>query len=286
MSVVAAFAVGVLAIRLLRLMTHHSLSGVALERLNYRRALVPTGIGVLIPCALLFNEAGRAVVGASGIGDMGAGISMRHAMVLAVSAFALLGFVDDLAGNGTDRGFSGHLRALWSGRLTTGGLKLFGGGAVAAVVVAPMAGGSLRDLMVGALLVALSANLGNLFDRAPGRCIKAGLLAYVPIAVLAGSAAAGIATAPLAGAAFGLLGDDLHERVMLGDAGANALGAGLGLAAVLTLGDGAQLWCLLGVAGLNLASEWVSFSSVIDRTSVLRLIDRWGRAVADEDMQF
>lgn len=286
MSVLVAFVTGVFAMRLLRLTTHHSLGSDALERLNYRRSLVPTGIGVLLPCALLLIEAGRAVVDAAGIGDAGAGLGFRHSMMLAVSAFALLGLVDDLAGDGSDRGFAGHLRALWTGRLTTGGLKLFGGGAVAAVVVAPMAAGSLRHLLVGALLVALSANLGNLFDRAPGRCIKVGLVVYAPLAIVAGSGAAGVAAAPLAGAAFGLLGDDLHERVMLGDAGANALGAGLGLAAVFTLGLGAQMLCLAGVAALNLASEWVSFSSVIERMSLLRFFDHWGRATTDEDMMF
>ncbi len=83
------------------------------------------------------------------------------------------------------------------------------------------------------MLIALAANLGNLLDRAPGRTIKFGLVAYVPIAIVIGTAPIGIAVAPVMGAALGLLGDDLHERLMLGDTGANVIGAVLGLAVVL-----------------------------------------------------
>ena len=83
------------------------------------------------------------------------------------------------------------------------------------------------------LLIALAANLGNLLDRAPGARSSSGLIAYVPIAIAIGTAPIGIALAPVMGATFGLLGDDLHERLMLGDTGANVIGAVLGLAVVL-----------------------------------------------------
>ena len=92
-----------------------------------------------------------------------------------------------------------------------------------------------RTLIVDAVLIALAANLGNLLDRAPGRTIKFGLSPTCPIAIVIGTAPIGIAIAPVMGAAFGLLGDDLHERLMLGDTGANVIGA------VLGLGGGARL---------------------------------------------
>ena len=47
---------------------------------------------------------------------------------------AILHHFDDLAGDGSSRGFGGHLRALGERRLTTGAVKLFGGGAVALLV--------------------------------------------------------------------------------------------------------------------------------------------------------
>ena len=65
-------------------------------------------------------------------------------------------------------------------------MKLFGGGVVAIVLTAAPGEVSGRRLLADAALVALAANLGNLLDRAPGRTIKVGLLAYVPIALAAG----------------------------------------------------------------------------------------------------
>ena len=120
-------------------------------------------------------------------------------------------------------------------------LKLVGGAAVAVVLVATPGFKSGRTLIVDAMLIALAANLGNLLDRAPGRTIKFGLVAYVPIAIAVGSAPIGIAIAPVMGAALGLLGDDLHERLMLGDTGANVIGAVLGLAVVLGSRDSIRL---------------------------------------------
>ena len=99
--------------------------------------------------------------------------------------------------------------ALAHGRITTGFLKLFGGAAVAVVLVATPGFASGRRLIVDAVLIALAANLGNLLDRAPGRTIKFGLVAYVPLALVLGTGAAGVAIAPAMGAAIALLPDDL-----------------------------------------------------------------------------
>src|SRR5262245_49923476 len=154
--------------------------------------------------------------GAFGVGDE-PGVNVanhleRPLVLFACIGFGLLGFVDDLLGTEEDRGFRGHLRALARGRLTTGAMKIIGGAAVAFVLVA-LSGDlvSGKRVVADAVLIALAANLGNLLDRAPGRVIKVGLLAWVPIAVIAGTGAVGVAIAPVIGAFAGLFVDDLHE---------------------------------------------------------------------------
>ena len=135
-----------------------------------------------------------------------------------------------------------------------------------------------KRLVADALLIALAANLGNLLDRAPGRVIKASLIAYVPIAIVAGVGAVGVAVAPLMGAAVGIAPMDLRERLMLGDTGANVLGGVLGLVAVLELDRTSRNVLLVVLIVLNLASEAVSFSRVIERVPPLRWLDWLGRS--------
>jgi UDP-GlcNAc:undecaprenyl-phosphate/decaprenyl-phosphate GlcNAc-1-phosphate transferase len=203
-------------------------------------------------------------------------------MLAGLFGFGALGFLDDVLGGDAERGWRAHLRALAAGRLSAGGVKLFGGGVLALMLAsaagstASGAGGALRLAADGAL-VALAANLGNAFDRAPGRTIKVSLCAWVPLALAARGGAAGVALGPVMGAALGLLPEDLGERLMLGDAGANALGAGLGLAALLTLGPGARLVVTGVLAVLNVAADVISFSKVIRRTPTLDRLDQLGR---------
>lgn len=286
MSVLAGLVTGLLGVRLLRVFTDQAFRHQALARENYRGRRVPSGAGVLIVLTVLMVEAGRVVVGAVIEQGTVPSTSLPRTLVLvAALGFGLLGLWDDLLGDSHDSGFRGHLRALAAGRLTTGGIKLVGGGALALVVVAPVAADALRWLVADALVVALAANLANLLDRAPGRMLKVGLLAYLPLMLTAGAGAVGAAIAPVVGAAAGLLPDDLRERAMLGDCGANVVGGCLGLGAVLTLGS-VGIVVLLGVlVALNLASEAVSFSRVIERVDVLRALDQAGRDVTWDDTQ-
>jgi UDP-N-acetylmuramyl pentapeptide phosphotransferase/UDP-N-acetylglucosamine-1-phosphate transferase len=84
------------------------------------------------------------------------------------------------------------------------------------------------------------------------------------------------------GAALGLLGDDLRERLMLGDTGANVIGAVLGLAVVLGSSEGWRLSAMLVLLALNVAAELVSFSRIIDAVPPLRAFDRLGRTSGDD----
>jgi UDP-GlcNAc:undecaprenyl-phosphate/decaprenyl-phosphate GlcNAc-1-phosphate transferase len=275
-SVAAALVVGVITVRCLRLGAEDMLRAPTLMRHNYRDRIVPTAGGVLIVLAVLVVEAGRAALGAIDIGRNGL-TEARSLVLFAAFGFALLGLIDDLLAQGDDRGFRGHLRALREGRLTTGFLKLFGGAGIAVVLVASPGFATGRRLLVDALLIALAANLANLFDRAPGRVIKVAIVAYVPLAIALGPSDIGVAIALVMGAAFGLLGDDLYERLMLGDTGANVIGAVLGLGVVIGLSETARLTVLIVVAALNIAAELVSFGAVIDRVPPVRAVDHWGR---------
>jgi hypothetical protein len=231
----------------------------------------------------------------------------------------LFGLVDDAFGTGEDRGFRGHLNALASGRLTTGGLKMLGVGALAAyygwgATAAQATGVSGTNALVrigwwvaATLVIALSANFVNLTDLRPGRALKV----YVPLALVAGvvfatdamrefgayaSGAgvgwtvtdAGVSLAcflvVLLGPVVAVWGPDLGERGMLGDAGSNAMGAIVGY---LLVGSLPVLW-LAGVAavllGLNVLSERVSFTSIIERTALLRRLDEVGRSGKNGDV--
>jgi hypothetical protein len=167
-----------------------------------------------------------------------------------ITLVTLLGFLDDTYG-GHQRGFREHLRA---GR-TTGVLKAVG---------IPLVGLWRTRSVSGALLFALSANFLNQLDTRPGRCLKAYVLVALPLG------------APL-GKAVLLLPYDLRERAMLGDAGSNAFGAMLGLKSVDRL-HGWTRWAAIGaLAGLNLLGERTSIGRLVERTPVLRELDRLGR---------
>ena len=283
MTVALAFVVGALATRFVATTGRAILQNPVLRRRNYRDRLVPTAAGVFAVLAVLGVEAGRAALGAFGVGDEPGVDLVRPLVLFACVGFALLGLIDDVLGTEEDRGFRGHVRALAEGRLTTGLCKIVGGGAIALVLVG--VGGELvsgKRLVADAVLIALAANLLNLFDRAPGRAIKVAVCAWVPIAVVARGDPVGVAIAVVVGAFVALLGDDLRERVMIGDTGAYALGGVLGLAAVLDLGRGPRNAVLAVLIAFTIAAELVSFSRVIQRVPVLRVLDQLGRRAPDD----
>ncbi|MGC1213005.1 MAG: hypothetical protein WA890_17280, partial [Micromonospora sp.] len=129
------------------------------------------------------------------------------------------------------------------------------------------------DVLLGAGVVAGTANLLNLLDLRPGRALKSGMLLGAP---LTRGPYGGIAAGAV-GAAAGLIQEDLDERVMLGDSGANALGALLGVSLAARTGPVGRAGVLAVLAALTAASEKVSFTQVIQRTPGLREIDALGR---------
>lgn len=253
-----------------------------LSRLNHAGRPVPTAAGVLVlPVAALGAAAISVVPGMTeSLWNATEALSGdgATATLAAVLGFGVLGLVDDLLGDSSSRGLRGHLGQLGRGRLTTGAAKLIGGAAVALAAVSSV-GSSGSMLLIDAALVALAANMANLFDRAPGRCLKmtvlASLLLVAPALSTGASPAVALAACTI-GAGLGLARADLDELVMLGDAGANPLGAALGMAAVVTTSATTRLAVAGLLTVLTLAAERASFSRVIDGVALLRRIDRWG----------
>jgi hypothetical protein len=166
---------------------------------------------------------------------------------------AALGVADDLW-SGAERGFRAHLRA---GR-TTGVLKLVG---------IPLYALWRTRSVSAMVLVSLAANVLNQLDTRPGRALKAYLLASVP---LRAPKTVAVLLAPY----------DLREMAMLGDSGSNALGAVLGFGSVSKFTERQRWSAIAALAGLNLLGERTSLGSLIERTPLLRELDRWGRQPA------
>jgi UDP-GlcNAc:undecaprenyl-phosphate GlcNAc-1-phosphate transferase len=281
MTVFLALLAGALAAVVLRATAASVLAQPVLARANYRGHVLPTAAGLLVVAAVIAVEGGRTLLGVVGIGQADTAPA-RLLILAAVVAFGFLGLVDDLLGDANERGLRGHLRAALRGRATTGFVKLGGGIAMALVLAGAADGDRPVRVLVDGAVIALAANLGNLLDRAPGRTIKWGLACYLPLALVAGTAATGVALGVVAGAAAGLLVADLREDLMLGDTGANALGAALGVATVLVTGEGVRDIVAIVLLALTLLSEVVSFSRIIDAVPPLRLFDRLGRLPAPE----
>jgi UDP-GlcNAc:undecaprenyl-phosphate/decaprenyl-phosphate GlcNAc-1-phosphate transferase len=237
-------------------------------RPNYSGVSVTLAEGPIAVVALLAGGAVDGLIDRNG----------RRSLPVAVAGVGagLMGAYDDLYGATHAKGFRGHLRALRSGELTSGMIKIIGIGGSAAVAATLLqrsnAPRPARPVLGGLLdtgLIAATANLVNLLDLRPGRAAKA--------VIVLGSGLVGFGAAPAVGAAAGSLPTDLAGRSMLGDCGANALGAAVATAAAQALPWQFRLLAFGAVAALNLASEQLSFTAVIERTPLLRRLDQLGR---------
>ena len=254
----------------------------ALRRTNFRGRTVSLAAGPALAI-------GAATAAASAAPSLPAGTA---ALVAGLGSGAV-GLYDDVVGARPEqraaKGFAGHLAALRQRRITSGLVKIIGVGAAGLGAAALLAidttvrnhparrrlgrAGTATDLLLGAGVIAGTANLVNLLDLRPGRALKAGVLLGAP---LARGPAAGLAAGPV-GAAAALLPADLDEKVMLGDSGANALGALLGVALAARTGPLGRAAILGVVAALTAASERISFTKVIQDTPGLREFDELGR---------
>lgn len=243
--------------------------------LNFRQKRVPITGGPLLAIAFLLSQAVLAVLAP----DLAAFSRENLGLVAAVLGLFIFGTVDDLikASGAQSRGFRGHMSALFRGQITGGIVKMAGGGA-AALLAGALWESNLAAALADGLLVALSANLMNLFDLRPGRAGKVFIVWWLPLA----AAGWGHPYLALSGAIFGAciawLRADLAELGMLGDGGANLLGAVAGAGLALQLSPTGKLLALVCLVTMTAISEVISFTRTIERVPPLRWVDRLGRA--------
>lgn len=269
--------IGFLTGRMLWMAMRTAWSRPPLLRENFQGASIPTATGIVIAMTLIGIESLRMIAGSLGLGDAPGLSSFRAAAIVVVVGFAMLGLLDDLVGTSNNKGFSGHVRGLLNGELTSGGIKLIGGGAIALVAAGLTGDRGIGWLLVDAAIIALSANFINLLDVRPGRAGKMSVFLGVVLLVAAAGDRTLIPLAIVIGAAAALLFDDLRERLMLGDTGANALGAMVGLGFIAYGSSSTRIGALVLLIGLNVLSEFVSFSRLIDRFGPFRILDNLGR---------
>ena len=268
MALIAFFA-GILVEALILFFLIDMLRETKAVRKNYLNIDIPVSAGISFPFALIIVF---TLIDLSGWYDIS-----YHLFVLAAVTMSFLGFIDDMLGQRDALGFKGHFSALFKGRLTTGGLKALGGGLLAFFIAFSLEG-SWPEILLNTFIIALSANLMNLFDLRPGRAVKAYFLFLLVIIVIAGGRVEWMLIAALSGAVLYYFRDDLKANVMMGDAGSNVLGMALGYFSVVSLSWPARLGVLAFLVGIHLYTKKYSLTTTINNNKLLKRLDELGRS--------
>jgi len=255
---------------------------------NYRGRMVYNGLGIVWFVWLAAFWIGVQLLAALGL-ELPYWAEYLKPLSVVLAGACAFGMFDDWAGDRQITGFSGHLRAMLRGHITTGGLKFLGIGFLSLFLAVSLyfdGAGSIPKVLLVTCVVALGANTMNLFDLRPGRAGKMYLLGLVFAfaCIIFGGVLTAFDWQGLVALALAALGPlvavwrfDLRERGMLGDAGANPLGVFLGFLCASSL----PLWALTIVAvalvAVNLLSERVSFTKIIAGNRLLSALDELGR---------
>ncbi|MDO5707764.1 MAG: phospho-N-acetylmuramoyl-pentapeptide-transferase [Andreesenia angusta] len=237
--------------------------------LNFRGKEIPIGMGIHL--ILVF------IITILGIGRL---IDMKDSSYLLSTGIAFMGFlgiIDDFLGDKHSKGFKGHIKSLLKGELTTGGLKAIGGFGIAFLLSINMKNTDIGEIILNTFLIALFANIINLFDLRPGRASKAFIFFLLIFAIMLKDNSYYNYILIFLGGIIAYINKDLKALVMLGDTGANAMGISLGILAAISLNIEIKIGLLLFLIILNLVSEFVSFTKIIERVKIFKFIDELGR---------
>jgi len=287
------------------------LSSPSLIKKNFRGAEIPTAYGLIFAPTFLVAWVAVAIILSRPFALQGQRILPNFSliegmltMLILVVGMSLIGFIDDVAGDGGARGFKGHFSEALSGRFTTGLFKAVMGFVVALAATSNLvvllypstAFSSYGKWVLDGALIALAANLFNLLDLRPGRALKAFFPLLILVIILTGRFGTVnfgsrtqyivrylfvVPALSIAAVAMLLFPGDMRERFMIGDTGSNVLGAVIGLGLVLGLSFWWRLGAFIFLVFLTVLSENISFSRIIEGNRVLNWLDELGRKRRD-----
>ncbi len=234
---------------------------------NYRGEKIPGVMGIVIIIVTIITVSIAYLIN----------ITESKYIILSVfmcSFMGLVGLIDDLFGDDYVKGFSGHIRQLLKGHFTTGGLKAIAG-VMISIAITIQISISNWDVFINVLIILFTTNFINLLDTQPGRAVKGFILLTLVTGVFSNII---LFHCIVLGVIIAYMSIDLKAKGMLGDVGSNFIGMVLGISIVMSITNIAiRIVILLVMLTLNLLSERISFSKIIEKTSILRVLDHLGR---------
>lgn len=238
--------------------------------LNYRGEKIPIGMGLLfvIVQSLLMFSATLYLI------NIEKNIILSY--IICIILIGLIGMLDDLIGETDIKGFKGHIKSLFRGKLTTGGLKAVSG-LLLAILFSVSLSSSYIEMIVNVLLIPLFTNIINLFDLRPGRANKVFLLLSISLLITSHIREYNFIIYSAIGIILVYIRYDLKAKSMMGDVGSNSLGITLGTFCVLTHSLNIKVIYLIILILLHIISELSSFSKIIKNNRFLNYLDNIGR---------
>lgn len=252
---------------------------------NFRGELIPQGIGVIFALYTLPWYTLYLVINNYYPSDLIETGSILI-MITALYTASLLGFMDDILGSRDALGLKGHIRALLSGKLTTGIIKAAGVFLISLIASIFLSFG-FWTIILNTLLTALFTNLLNMLDLRPGRAVKFYIFLTITFginALLTGRYYSFILILPIISSVIGYFPFDLKARCMMGDAGSNLLGISAGILSVIQSSYFGKLILLFLLIMIHVITEKHSLSDVIKHSRLLSFFDNLGRECKDDQL--
>ena len=251
-------------------------------RENYKAEKIPTSMGVVFVLntwLILFGLFFISYTLNPSLFDRFEDIFLYQFMFISIIGF--FGLLDDILGKNDKKGFKGHFKELFKGRLTSGMLKATNGFLVCILFTIFLTGIWNRKLdiefLVNIFVIALSINFFNLLDLRPGRVLKVYFLTTIIVFFFTNKWIETLGTSSIIlGSVLVYSFYDFRGKAMMGDVGSNILGFVIGVLIAINYSVSIKLFILLFLILIHIWCEFYSLSELIEKNRVLRFLDRLG----------
>jgi UDP-GlcNAc:undecaprenyl-phosphate/decaprenyl-phosphate GlcNAc-1-phosphate transferase len=247
-------------------MIYNLFKRIGLSAINYQGELIPTGSGLIFILGAILFWALLLIL------DIDNELTVEK-YIFIISIIGGVGLIDDLIGNKEFQGYKGHLKQLFKGKLTTGGLK-----AIVALLISILVvnnGRSIIETIINIFIFLLMTNFLNLLDLRPGRSIKIFILLSLFLFLL--QKKLWIIFLPIYIIIIFYLPYELRGEIMLGDTGSNILGAISGLAYSMFPHYYIKIPIFIILLIINILAERISLSKIIKNNRILNYLDNLGK---------